>query len=199
MLNWLLTNGRIGYAYFHHNCLFGILPQEDWLCWWLFVQACLIICKKTISFSECRQAQNFIVEYCEQFQQLYGKESLVINMHLACHLHECILDYGPVNQFWCFGFERFNGILGSYPNNHQHVSVTMMKKFEDCLQSVVIVFMLSSSLFSPKFLAPIILDLSLLIIVRLTLFWSLYGNTFYPMSTRNTLLTYTMTFILPMF
>ena len=40
-----------------------------------------------------------------------------------------------MNKFWCFGFERFNGILGSYPNNHQNVSVTMMKKFEDYLQS----------------------------------------------------------------
>ena len=120
---------------FSPYCLFGILPQQDWLCWWLFVRACHIICKKTISLSECRQAQTFIVEYCKQFETLYGKETLVINMHLACHLEACILDYGPANQFWCFGFERFNGILGSYPNNHQNVSVTMMKKFEDYLQS----------------------------------------------------------------
>ena len=50
----------------------------------------------------------------------YGQENVVINMHLACHLKECIIDYGPVHEFWCFGFERFNGILGSYPNNHQN-------------------------------------------------------------------------------
>ena len=56
-------------------------------------------------------------------------------MHLACHLKECMIDYGPVNEFWCFGFERFNGILGSYPNNHENISITMMKKFEDYLQS----------------------------------------------------------------
>ena len=75
---------------FSPYCLFGILPEEDWLCWWLFVRACQIICKKTISLSECRQAQIFIVEYCKQFETLYGKENLVINMHLACHLEACI-------------------------------------------------------------------------------------------------------------
>ena len=56
-------------------------------------------------------------------------------MHLACHLQECVLDYGPINGFWCFGFERFNGILGSFPNNNQNIAVTMMKKFEDYLQT----------------------------------------------------------------
>ena len=80
------------------------------------------------------EAHQFIVEFCQQFEHLYGKENLVINLHLACHLKECILDYGPVSGFWCFGFERFNGILGSFPNNHHNVSITMMKKFEDYLQ-----------------------------------------------------------------
>lgn len=98
------------------------------------MQACHIICKQTLSPSECTRAQTFIVEFCDRFEKLYGRENLVI-MHLACHLHECILDYGPVNGFWCFGFERFNGVLGSYPNNNQNVAVTMMKKFEAHLQT----------------------------------------------------------------
>ena len=39
-------------------------------------------------------------------------------MHLHLHLKECMLDYGPVYSFWCFSFERFNGILGKFNNNH---------------------------------------------------------------------------------
>lgn len=120
---------------FSSYSLFGILPTIHWHCWWLFVQACNLICKKKLSLSECTQAQHFIVEFCREFENLYGKENLVINMHLVCHLKECILDYGPIHGFWCFGFERFNGILGSFPNNHQNVSITMMKKFEDYLQT----------------------------------------------------------------
>ena len=120
---------------FSSYSLFGILPVIHWHCWWLFVQGCNLICKKKLSFSECNQAQNFIIEFCKEFETLYGKENLVINMHLACHLKECIIDYGPIHGFWCFGFERFNGILGSFPNNHLNVSITMMKKFEDYLRT----------------------------------------------------------------
>ena len=43
-----------------------------------------------------------------------------MNMHLHLHLAECIVDYGPVYAFWCFAFERMNGVLGSYHTNNQY-------------------------------------------------------------------------------
>ena len=30
---------------------------------------------------------------------------------MACHLKECIFDYGPFPAFWCFTFERYNGTM----------------------------------------------------------------------------------------
>ena len=112
----------------------GILPNSDWQCWWLFVQACTLFCKRSITLSEANQAHKFLVEFCNTFEQQYGKKHVVVNMHLSCHLIECIKDYGPLYGFWCFGFERFNGVLGSYPNNNKDVSVTMMKKVHDEIQ-----------------------------------------------------------------
>ena len=56
-------------------------------------------------------------------------------MHLSCHIHECIIDYGPLHSFWCFGFEHFNGVLGSYQNNNKDVAVTMLKKVHDGMQA----------------------------------------------------------------
>lgn len=32
-------------------------------------------------------------------------------MHLHCHLWQCMIDVGPVYSFWCFSFERYNGLL----------------------------------------------------------------------------------------
>jgi hypothetical protein len=87
----------------------GILPDEDWQCWWLFVQACTLLCKTSLSQSGARQAHQFLIEFCKKFEQLYGKKYVVVNMHLSCHLLECINDYGSIQGFWCFGFERFNG------------------------------------------------------------------------------------------
>ncbi len=54
-----------------------------------------------------------------------------INMHLHGHLTECIRDFGPVYSFWCFAFERMNGILGNYHTNNHHISVQYMKRFLD--------------------------------------------------------------------
>ena len=50
-------------------------------------------------------------------------------MHLHLHYKEIILDYGPVYSYWCFSFERLNGILGDYYTNNQNIEVQFMKKF----------------------------------------------------------------------
>ena len=59
---------------------------------------------------------------------MFGKEVNTPNMHMSCHLRECILDFGP---FWLFAFERFNGILGQLPTNNRSVEVQMMKRLYD--------------------------------------------------------------------
>ena len=50
-------------------------------------------------------------------------------MHLHLHLKESFLDYGPPHAFWCFAFERYNGILGSYHTNKRSVESQFMKIF----------------------------------------------------------------------
>ena len=69
------------------------------------------------------------MKFCQTVENLYGPSVITPNMHLHCHLCECVLDYGPVYGFWCFSFERYNGILGSlHVNNHQ-IEVQLMRKF----------------------------------------------------------------------
>ena len=41
----------------------------------------------------------------------YGREVITPNLHLSLHLAACSHDYGPLYAFWCFSFERMNGIL----------------------------------------------------------------------------------------
>ena len=71
------------------------------------------------------------MKFCTKFVDLYGMECCTINMHLHGHLMECILDYGPVYSFWCFAFERMNGILGSYHTNNDNISVQLTRHFLD--------------------------------------------------------------------
>lgn len=60
---------------------------------------------------------------------MYGKGFITPNMHLQCHLKECVTDYDPLHGFWLFSFERFNGILGQLQNNKRSVEVQLMDRF----------------------------------------------------------------------
>jgi len=48
---------------------------------------------------------------------------------MHCHLHACVKDYGPLNGFWLFAFERYNGILGKIPNNNLSIKVQLTNHF----------------------------------------------------------------------
>ena len=54
-----------------------------------------------------------------------------MNMHLHGHLTACIRDFGPVYSFWCFSFERLNGLLGSYHTNNRDISIQIANRFLD--------------------------------------------------------------------
>ena len=39
------------------------------------------------------------------------------------------MDYGPSHAFWCFSFERYNGLLGSFHTNQKAIEPQIMRKF----------------------------------------------------------------------
>ena len=51
-----------------------------------------------------------------------------LNMHLHLHLKECLYDFGPPYSFWCYAFERYNGMLGNFPTNQKNIEPQLMKK-----------------------------------------------------------------------
>ena len=50
-------------------------------------------------------------------------------MPLHCHLKDCVINYGPPHAFWCFAFERYNGILGSVHTNSKSIKLQLLRKF----------------------------------------------------------------------
>ena len=106
-----------------------VLPLAHLRCWLLFVRACCLLNVRVLSADIVQQADAYLLEFCKHFEFLYGAISCTPNMHLCLHLWECLMDYGPVHAFWCFAFERFNGLLGRYHTNSQAVEVQLMRKF----------------------------------------------------------------------
>lgn len=112
------------------HCLKGILPEEHFRCWQTFVLACKYFCQTVITKTDLNIADGLILKFCKSAEALYGKSIVTPNMHLHNHLKEVILDHGPITSFWCFSFERFNGILGSAPTNKRSVELQLMRKFQ---------------------------------------------------------------------
>ena len=86
--------------------------------WQIFVGSCHKLLKPTISIEEIDDTHNLLVLFVKKFAEL---------LHL--HLKNCSKEFGPVYGFWCFSFERYNGILGSFCSNNHSLSVQLMKKF----------------------------------------------------------------------
>lgn len=110
-------------------CLKGLIPDNHLRCWQTFVLACQYLCSPVMSKTDTFKADLLFVKFGETFERtLYGKKPVAPNMHLHCHLKECVIDCGPVRALWCFSFESFNGILGAMQVNGRCVVVQLMRK-----------------------------------------------------------------------
>lgn len=74
----------------------GLISQDEYHCWQSFVLACYFLCRRTVSRVDVIKANTLLVKFCQRMERLYGKECVTPNMHLHCHLAECIKDYGSV-------------------------------------------------------------------------------------------------------
>ena len=110
----------------------GILPDDHLRCWLLYVRACCILGSRILTHSNINTADLLLLTFCKKFEQLYGKEHCTPNMHLHLHLKQCLFDFGPAHSFWCFSFERYNGMLGSYHTNQKNIELQIMRKFINC-------------------------------------------------------------------
>lgn len=110
-------------------CLYGLLSSVNLECWRHLVLACRILCKFSLTHDDVIIADALILRFCKRTEELFGKRLITPNLHMSCHLRDCILDYGPMQNFWLFSFERFNGDLGKLPNNNRSIEVQMMRRF----------------------------------------------------------------------
>ena len=88
--------------------LFGILSGDHFECWRHFVLACRILCKQSLSHLDISLADGLLLQFCKRVERLYGKATITPNMHLHGHLRDVILDYGPIQEFWCYSFSVIN-------------------------------------------------------------------------------------------
>ena len=91
--------------------------------------ACRILCSHQLSEEKLLLADALLLYFCRRTQRLYGACSITPNMHMHCHMKQCIQDYGPLHGFWLYAFERYNGLLGEFPHNNRSIELQLMNRF----------------------------------------------------------------------
>jgi hypothetical protein len=77
-----------------------------------FVRVCYLLVSRIIDENRLSEAHSRLLKVALLIEDNYGPEMVTPNIHLSLHISECCRDYGPVYSFWCYAFERMNGILG---------------------------------------------------------------------------------------
>ncbi len=120
---WTLTYSMIA--------LTGLIEEKYLKVWQKFVLACRLITQPIVSMEEAESADKMFQEFGKGIERVFGPECVKPNMHMHCHLYECIDDFGSVYSFWLYPFERYNGNLGDFHTNNHSLEVTLMRKFID--------------------------------------------------------------------
>ena len=120
--NWVMYYSLIAL------CDILLLSNDVFECWH-FVLACRILCSKQLNMDQVMLGDALLLRFCRRTERLFGWQCVTPNMHLLCHLRSCIVDYGPLHSFWCYAFERYNGILGYMPNNNRSIEIQLATRF----------------------------------------------------------------------
>ena len=97
--NWTLIYSSVA--------LKGILPAEDFQIWLLFVRVVFLLTRKYLRKTDLELADVLLLRFAMQVERRYGKYFCTPNLHMACHLKDCIEDFSTIYAFWCFSFERY--------------------------------------------------------------------------------------------
>lgn len=73
--------------------------------------AIYILSKSSISAGDLFEAEQKLRDFVQEFEILYGKSEMVMNVHLLLHIVESVKSLGPLWTHSAFPFERNNGIL----------------------------------------------------------------------------------------
>lgn len=69
-----------------------------------------ILSKSTITQAEVQQARNKLNQFADEFEIFYGRNSVTLNVHLARHYSDVVINTGPL---WCHSLFAFESNIGN--------------------------------------------------------------------------------------
>ena len=97
--------------YYSLPILHDILPINYWNHYALLVISIHTLLQQLISEIQIHCCEEMIRKFCHQFEDLYGRRYMTLNVYSLLHLTDCVRELGPLWVYSCFYFENQNGIL----------------------------------------------------------------------------------------
>lgn len=126
---WKANEWRNWVLFYSPVVLKGILGNPFYQHWLLLVELTFILLKESVTVSDVLHCEEVAVHFISQFEQLYGKENVTMNVHLCLHLVSSVKNWGPLWAHSAFVFESFNGFILKMFHGTQAVPVQIMKTF----------------------------------------------------------------------
>ncbi|VEN61549.1 unnamed protein product [Callosobruchus maculatus] len=132
LARWKATEFRLFLLYLGPIVLKNVLPISIYENFMLLHCGIIILCSKThislLGYEFAGELLNKFIKHCEI---IYGKEFLVYNVHLLCHLSDDVAKYGPLDEFSSFPFENYLGqmkhLVRSYHKPLQQIYKRLME------------------------------------------------------------------------
>ncbi|KAF8131720.1 hypothetical protein K438DRAFT_1788225 [Mycena galopus ATCC 62051] len=91
-----------------------------------------------ITHAQIDESERLLRSYLPELITLYGEDVIKPNHHYATHTAEDVRNYGPLQEFWTFLFERINKVLKSYnSSNHSggELETSFFREFHRTVQT----------------------------------------------------------------
>lgn len=99
---------------YFYPALDGILDRKYLNHFRLLSSSIYMLLKPEISMEERKKARENMNRYVNEYQDLYGKSQMTMNVHGLKHLVDTVEDMGPLWAYSMFAFESLNGRLKKY-------------------------------------------------------------------------------------
>lgn len=116
-----LNTGLFYYVYYSLPILHDILPINYWNHYVLLVIPIQTLLQQSVYEIQIQCCKEMVRKFCHQFEGLYGRRYMTLNVNSLFHLTDCVRELGSLWVYSCFYFENQNGILKSLVHGTQQV------------------------------------------------------------------------------
>lgn len=119
------------------NCLWfyiryalpGLLPTRVVKHFEKLSTATYTLCSESMTKSEVINACDTLIEFANDFENIYGPGAITMDIHLLRHYKQMILTCGPIWSYCLFGFENNIGHIKNYVRGTTDVLEQISKKY----------------------------------------------------------------------